>query len=111
MNYSYPELGSIFIGNNGSVTIKDKMQYVLALGCILIIFVCVGYFVVRDKHSKIGNCVFGGIILFLGLSLWNFSKVSLNKDKVTSEINVQKNASLSVDTTYREHPVFNNVLK
>ena len=102
---------SIFIGNNGSVTIMDKMQYVLALGCILIIFVCLGYFVVRDKHSKIENFIFGGIILFLGLSLWNFSKVGLNKDKVTSEMNSQKKTSLSVDTTYREHPVFNNVLK
>lgn len=103
---------SIFIGNNGSVTIKDKMQYVLALGCILIIFVCVGYFVVRDKHSKIGNCVFGGIILFLGLSLWNFSNVGSNKDNATtSGMKVQKNISLCVDTTYREHTVFNNVPK
>lgn len=102
---------SIFIGNNGSVTIKEKMQYVVALGCILIIFVSVGYYFVRDKHSKTENCIFGGIIFILVLSLWNFSNVGSNKINATSGMNVQRNTSLGVDTTYREHPVFNNVPK
>ena len=102
---------SIFIGNNGSVTIKEKMQYVVALGCILIIFVSVGYYFVRDKHSKTENCILGGIIFILVLSLWNFSNVGSNKINATSGMNVQRNTSLGVDTTYREHPVFNNVPK
>lgn len=102
---------SIFIGNNGSVTIKEKMQYVVALGCILIIFVSVGYYFVRDKHSKTENCILGGIIFILVLSLWNFSNVGSNKINATSGMNVQMNTSLGVDTTYREHPVFNNVPK
>lgn len=102
---------SIFIGNNGSVTIKEKMQYVVALGCILIIFVSVGYYFVRDKHSKTENCILGGIIFILVLSLWNFSNVGSNKINATSGMNVQRNTSLGVDTTYREHPVFNNVQK
>ena len=102
---------SIFIGNNGSVTIKEKMLYVVALGCLLIIFVIVGYYFVRDKHSKKENCILAGIILFLGSSLWNFSNVGSNKVNVTSEKNVQKNTSLCVDSTYREQPVLNNVPK
>lgn len=43
---------SIFIGNNGNVSITEKMMYVIALGNILIIFVCLGYFAVRDKYDK-----------------------------------------------------------
>ncbi len=55
---------SIFIGNNGSVSITEKMMYVVALGCILIIFVCLGYFAVREKYDK-GKCLLFGILMIL----------------------------------------------
>lgn len=55
---------SIFIGNNGSVSITEKMMYVIALGCILIIFVCFGYFAVREKYDK-GKCWLFGILMIL----------------------------------------------
>ena len=53
---------SIFIGNNGQVSIVEKMRYVLALGLVLVVFVCLGYFVVRGKDSKLRSCVFGFLI-------------------------------------------------
>ena len=40
---------SIFIGNNGQVSIVEKIRYVIALGLILLVFVCVGYFVIQGK--------------------------------------------------------------
>lgn len=40
---------SIFIGNSGSVPLVEKLQYVAVLGCILIIFVCIGCYVVQKK--------------------------------------------------------------
>lgn len=55
---------SIFIGNNGSVSIAEKMLYVIALGCILIIFVCLGYFAVCEKYNK-GKCLLFGVLMIL----------------------------------------------
>lgn len=60
---------SIFIGNNGSVTIFEKMRYVTALGLILIIFVCLGYFVVCDKYRNFKTCVFTVLLLISIASL------------------------------------------
>lgn len=55
---------SIFIGNDGSVSIIEKMHYVIALGCILTVFVCVGYFAVRDKYDTKKSCLFV-LLMFL----------------------------------------------
>lgn len=60
---------SIFIGNNGSVTIFEKMRYVTALGLILTIFVCLGYFVVCDKYRNFKTCVFTVLLLISIVSL------------------------------------------
>ena len=46
---------SIFIGNDGSVPLVEKVQYVAVLGCILIIFVCTGYCVLQKTHRKFEN--------------------------------------------------------
>lgn len=55
---------SIFIGNDGSVSIIEKMYYVIALGFILIIFISLGYFAVRDKYDKCKSWLFG-LLMFL----------------------------------------------
>lgn len=60
---------SIFIGNNGSVSIIEKMRYVIALGCILIVFVCLGYFAVREKYDKSKCWLFVILMLISSLSL------------------------------------------
>ena len=39
-------------------------MYVVALGCILIIFVCLGYFAVREKYNK-GKCLLFGVLMIL----------------------------------------------
>lgn len=58
---------SIFIGNDGSVSIIEKMRYVVALGCILIVFVCIGYLAVRDKSDK-GICCKCWLFVFLTIA-------------------------------------------
>jgi len=50
---------SIFIGNNGSVSIFSKMEYVSVLGIVLMLFVCLGYFVVSDVLKKYKPYIFG----------------------------------------------------
>ena len=60
---------SIFIGNNGNVSITEKMMYVIALGNILIIFVCLGYFAVRDKYDKTKCWLFGILMILSALSI------------------------------------------
>ena len=60
---------SIFIGNNSNVSIIEKMRYVVALGCILIVFVCLGYFAVKDKYDKAKCWLFGILIILSSLSI------------------------------------------
>lgn len=60
---------SIFIGNNAKVSIIEKMRYVVALGCILIVFVCLGYFAVKDKYDKAKCWLFGILIILSSLSI------------------------------------------
>lgn len=43
---------SIFVGNQGGVSIYEKMEYVTALGIILLLFVGVGYFALTDHISN-----------------------------------------------------------
>lgn len=57
---------SIFIGNDGSVPLVEKVQYVAVLGCILIIFVCTGYCVFQKTHRKFEKLLLGGIVILLG---------------------------------------------
>lgn len=43
---------SIFVGNQGGVSIYEKMEYVTALGIILLLFVGVGYFALTDHITN-----------------------------------------------------------
>lgn len=56
---------SIFIGNNGTVSIFEKMNYVITLGTILLMFVCVGYFIVGDYLKKYKPAIFGALAFAL----------------------------------------------
>lgn len=64
---------SIFIGNNAKVSIADKMEYVVALGCILIVFVCLGYFAVRGKHDNIKFWFFGILMILSSFCIYIFA--------------------------------------
>lgn len=55
---------SIFIGNDGNVTIIEKMNYVIILGLILIIFVSLGYFVISKTCNNLKKAIF--IVLLVG---------------------------------------------
>ena len=60
---------SIFIGNGRDVSIFSKMQYVIALGVILLLFVCLGYLLVERKLLKVKAFIFGIISAACTISL------------------------------------------
>lgn len=77
---------SIFIGNNGSVSIFTKMEYVICLGVILLLFVCLGYFVVGGSIKKWKPYIFGGltIILLIFMGFYFFKGVKPTHDSSTT---------------------------
>ena len=87
---------SIFIGNNGQVSIVEKMRYVIVLGLILLIFICVGYFMVREKDSKTKCWIFGvlsliSVLSILGICYMPDGNNVQNKETVPETIMPDKN--------------------
>lgn len=100
---------SIFIGNNGDVTIVEKMHYVITLGTILLLFVCIGYFVIGNSIKKQKPYIFGilSIVLILILAKYFFTispQQILEKDNkdstsTTVEVSVKKLPPLELKST------------
>lgn len=80
---------SIFIGNNGNVSITEKMMYVIALGNILIIFVCLGYFAVRDKYDKTKCRLFGILMILSAFSIYCICRDTTVEKNVNPRNNLQ----------------------
>lgn len=99
---------SIFIGNNGSVSIIEKMRYVIALGCILTTFVCIGYFAVRDKYDRIKSCFF---VLLMFLSSFSVLEIcrSASDNKESETVNKQDSCRQlqSIDTVRKNQQKIN----
>lgn len=99
---------SIFIGNDGSVTITEKMHYVIALGCILTTFVCVGYFAVRDKYDTKKSCLF---VLLMFLSSYSVLEIcrSSSDNKKSETVNKQDSCrqlqSIDIDKVRNSQPI------
>lgn len=99
---------SIFIGNDGSVTITEKMHYVIALGCILTTFVCVGYFAVRDKYDTKKSCLF---VLLMILSSYTVLEIcrSSSDNKKSETVNKQDSCrqlrSIDIDKVRNSQPI------
>ncbi len=74
---------SIFIGNNGTVSIFEKMEYVSVLGIVLMLFVCLGYFVVSDILRKYKPYIFGILAAIFIVYLFFFSCKS-NKENISA---------------------------
>ena len=95
---------SIFIGNNGQVSIVEKMRYVLALGLILLMFVSLGYFVVRDNNSKSKCWIFGFLIVISAVSILKICDMqdfnSIQNKEAVSETSVK---NVHTDNTDSEH--------
>lgn len=81
---------SIFIGNTNT-SITDKMGYVIALGLILLSFVCLGYFLVTERFTKVKPWIFGllGIIFLITLGEFVFSLKNDSTDKKENTIKEQ----------------------
>ena len=89
---------SIFIGNDGSVSIFTKMEYVTALGLILLLFVCVGYFMISDIKEKLKPFIFGFLaataLAYIGYFFIDFHKMKYSSPpKAKVEIVANKNDS------------------
>lgn len=80
---------SIFIGNDGHVSIVEKIRYVIALGLILLIFVCVGYFAIHGKNSNVKSVIIGFLLGISTVSIlgicWtpNNNNVQNNKETIS----------------------------
>lgn len=62
---------TIFTGNDARVPLVDKFQYVIILGVLLLLFVCLGHFVITPRYEKSKPWVFGGLtVAFLFVLLW-----------------------------------------
>lgn len=91
---------SIFIGNTNT-SIADKMGYVIALGLILLSFVCLGYFLVSERFKKAKPWIFGivGILFLIALGIFVLSLINGSNDiKENSEIEQSVPKELKVTT-------------
>lgn len=61
---------SIFIGNGGEVSIFDKMEYVIALALILVVFISLGYFVVSNIKEFWKRLVFSFALVAASVVLY-----------------------------------------
>ena len=100
---------SIFIGNDGSVSIIEKMHYVIALGCILTVFVCVGYFAVRDKYDTKKSCLFVLLMFLSSYSVLEICRSSSSDNKVSKTVNKQDSCrqlqSIDIDNVRNSQPI------
>lgn len=62
---------SIFIGNNESISIFNKLEYTSVLGVVLMLFVCIGYFAINEKieTKKFRPWFFGVFALLLASAI------------------------------------------
>ena len=64
---------TIFTGNDNTVPLIDKFQYVIILGVLLLLFVSLGHFVITPRYENRKPWIFGGLtILFVIALLWYF---------------------------------------
>lgn len=100
---------SIFIGNDGSVSIIEKMHYVIALGCILTVFVCVGYFAVRDKYDTKKSCLFVLLMFLSSYSVLEICRSSSSDNKEYKTVNKQDSCrqlqSIDIDNVRNSQPI------
>ena len=63
---------TIFTGNDAKVTLVDKFQYVVILGVLLLLFVCLGHFVITPHCEKLKSWIFGVLIIIFVTALLLF---------------------------------------
>lgn len=99
---------SIFIGNNGSVSIIEKMHYVIALGCILTVFVCVGYFAVRDKYDTKKSFLFAFLMFLSSCSVLEICRSSYDNkeyETVNKQDSCRQLQSIDIDNVRNSQPI------
>lgn len=98
---------SIFIGNNGTVSIFDKMQYVIVLGTVLLLFVCVGYFATTSKSENGRSKLFGWLTGFLFVILFAYYFGQIFAKHESKQRPQETQTELVNDTTARFEVIVN----
>lgn len=99
---------SIFIGNDGSVSITEKMHYVIALGCILTTFVCIGYFAVRDKYDTMKSFLFVCLMILSSCSVLEICRSSSDNNEsktVNKQDSCRQLQSIDIDNVRNSQPI------
>ena len=99
---------SIFIGNDGSVSITEKMHYVIALGCILTTFVCIGYFAVRDKYDTMKSFLFVCLMILSSSSVLEICRSSSDNNEsktVNKQDSCRQLQSIDIDNVRNSQPI------
>ena len=85
---------SIFVGNSGGVSLFERMEYVFVLGLILVIFVCLGFFVIGSSMQKQKPYIFGGVLIscFIALIIILFRMPSIGNISGTTQNCVRRDS-------------------
>lgn len=89
---------SIFIGNTASM--QDKMEYVIVLGSILLLFVCLGYFIAGQRFDKHKPKIFGGLGVLLIIMLGYYYFMWLPKQYARNS--KEENKGIVIDQPHHE---------
>lgn len=81
---------SIFIGNNGKVSIFEKIEYVIALGFILLMFICIGYIATSEVKKNKGKTAFFLFLLIVFLRLFDINIQKHRKIKAPMPLKIKK---------------------
>ena len=93
---------AIFIGNNGGVSILEKMHYVIVLGSILLLFVCLEYWAIgcSEKNVKFWIMLSFAIVLIAILGGYYYNLVAIEnreKENMIDENSKPMNEKIGVD--------------
>ena len=84
---------TIFIGNTGGVSIFEKMEYVIALGMILLLFVSVGYLAITENaYRKIKYWLQLALVFAGAICLGWFIHIKYEKQKEERSQIIQQDA-------------------
>lgn len=78
---------SIFIGNTKDISIFSKIEYVAALGIILLSFVCLEYFAISKYMEKAKPYIFGALFIIFSIFIFILYKpqVQSNSESARSD--------------------------
>ena len=84
------------------------MHYVIALGCILTTFVCIGYFAVRDKYDTMKSFLFVCLMILSSCSVLEICRSSSDNkeyETVNKQDSCRQLQSIDIDNVRNSQPI------